>query len=396
MTEGDLRFLLKVRNDESTRKNLENDSIFSIEECRNWYKNNKPNWFIIYNENGNKVGYLRTNGDEVGCDIHPNYRRRGYAKQAFLNYLKDKTHATLWVFEDNFAINLYEKLGFHKNGESKIIRERKYIKMIYNQKKQKSCYIINFYLGNRRRETEDLKNDRLFLLKKQIEYLYKIKNKIDTIFFNFNIRTEDYQYVSEIFKITPKFINGSEVLINFRENFGMSYGAYSDIFGKYKEKFDYYFFNEDDYFFVEDNWDDILIEKFNSLENCGYLCMVVMEGNYLCNFKKHAGHSSGVSSYQILKKVFDKYGELPHSKKTDYGSNEFFGQVEQTNVMIELGYDIYDIRDEYRFEFAFSEGEFDIWRFFWWNSKYIIKPDILLEDKNHTWWESFDEQFQLK
>ena len=49
------------------------------------------------------------------------------------NYLKDKTYATLWVFEDNFAINLYEKLGFIKSNKNKIIRNRKYSEMIYEK-----------------------------------------------------------------------------------------------------------------------------------------------------------------------------------------------------------------------------------------------------------------------
>ena len=84
---------------------------------------------------GVNVGYLRLNeyGD-VGCDIHPHHRRRGYAKVAYKQYLKYlrsqqiKT-ATLWVFEDNFAKNLYESLGFKETGNYTIIRNRRYVKM---------------------------------------------------------------------------------------------------------------------------------------------------------------------------------------------------------------------------------------------------------------------------
>lgn len=133
ITEEDLPFLLEVRNHESTRKNLENDNIFSLDECTSWFINTRPNWFVIYN-NENKVGYFRTNLDEVGCDIHPSYRRLGFAKMAYNLFLESKDYATLWVFEDNFAINLYIKLGFYKNGEEKNIRGRKYIKMIYEKK----------------------------------------------------------------------------------------------------------------------------------------------------------------------------------------------------------------------------------------------------------------------
>ena len=259
----------------------------------------------------------------------------------------------------------------------------------------KTCYIINFYLGERRRTIKKVNDDKLFLLKKQIEYLHKIKISIDTIILNFNIRPEDYHYISDIFKLTPKFIQGSKIIINLRENYGMSYGAWSDIYKKYQDTYDYYIFNEDDYFFVEDNWDNYLIKKFNSLDSCGYLCMASREGQEWCNFKKHAGHATGISSYKVLNKVFEKYGELPHSKKGDYHSVEQLGQVNQSNSVIEFGYKIYDVRDDYKVEFALTDGDQDIWRFFWWNEKFILKPILLLEDDvEYRYWESYDDEFK--
>jgi RimJ/RimL family protein N-acetyltransferase len=130
LTKEDLPFLLEVRNDDSTRCNLENDSIFTLEECQTWFDSLKSPWYII-EINRFPVGYIRTNGDEVGCDIHPNFRRNGYAKMAYEIYLKDKTYATLWVFSDNFAKNLYEKLGFEPTGEAYLLRNRLYLKMEY-------------------------------------------------------------------------------------------------------------------------------------------------------------------------------------------------------------------------------------------------------------------------
>lgn len=130
LTKTDLPFLLEVRNDESTRSMLENNKIFTMDECLSWFKNHKPKWFII-KVNNFPVGYIRTNGNEVGCDIHPNHRKKGYAKMAYEIYLKNKEYASLWVFEDNFAKGLYEKLGFTLTKNSKIIRERNYIEMEY-------------------------------------------------------------------------------------------------------------------------------------------------------------------------------------------------------------------------------------------------------------------------
>lgn len=132
LTEEYLEFLLEVRNHESTRQFLENDSIFTIEECRQWFSNLQSPWYIILVD-GNPVGYVRTNRNEIGCDIHPNHRRKGYAKLAYQKLMENMSSATLWVFDDNFAKNLYVSLGFKENGEQKFIRERKYIRMVYEK-----------------------------------------------------------------------------------------------------------------------------------------------------------------------------------------------------------------------------------------------------------------------
>jgi predicted acetyltransferase len=133
LTEEYLEFLLEVRNHESTRQFLENNAIFDIEQCKNWFLTLNSPWYIIIIDN-QPVGYIRTNGDEIGCDIHPNHRKKGYAKMAYLKLMENMSNATLWVFDDNFAKELYLKIGFKKNGEQKIIRNKKYIKMIYYKK----------------------------------------------------------------------------------------------------------------------------------------------------------------------------------------------------------------------------------------------------------------------
>lgn len=130
---SDLPFLLEVRNDETTRVNLENDSVFTLAQCEEWFLVRKPKWYIIEIDD-NSVGYIRTNGVEVGIDIHPNYRRKGYAREAYKLYLKDKEYATLWVFVDNFAKILYTELGFVENGNTKTIRGRDYIQMVYENR----------------------------------------------------------------------------------------------------------------------------------------------------------------------------------------------------------------------------------------------------------------------
>jgi RimJ/RimL family protein N-acetyltransferase len=133
LEESDLPFLLEVRNDESTRQFLKNNRIFTLEESKNWFRSANPIWYIIEIEN-KKIGYIRTDKFEIGVDIHPMYRRMGYAREAYTLYLKDRQYASLWVFSDNFAKKLYLELGFKETGNKTKIRDKDYIEMIYENR----------------------------------------------------------------------------------------------------------------------------------------------------------------------------------------------------------------------------------------------------------------------
>ena len=133
LLESDLPFLIEVRNDESTRSQLGNDSLFTLEECKEWFIKEQPKWLLIINHNLSRIGYIRIDGDTIGIDIHPNFRRKGYARLAYQKYLEDTDYADLWVFEDNHAKKLYEELGFVETGEYETLRDRKYLKMIYEK-----------------------------------------------------------------------------------------------------------------------------------------------------------------------------------------------------------------------------------------------------------------------
>lgn len=130
----DLEFILEVRNDETTRKFLRDDRVFELNNAKEWYNDNKPEWLIILDSaSGDKLGYFRIEGDLVGCDIHPSFRRRGIARKAYQLYLKDKKKAVLWVFEENFAINLYLSLGFRRTGKGQVIRGMNEVEMVYER-----------------------------------------------------------------------------------------------------------------------------------------------------------------------------------------------------------------------------------------------------------------------
>ena len=97
-----------------------------------------------------------------------------------------------------------------------------------------SCYVVNFYLGERRKMLESCREDKFYLLKTQIKHLEEVKHSLDKIIFNFNVDIDHYSYLTEVYKITPKKIKDTEVEIIIRENKGISYGAWSDVFGKYQ------------------------------------------------------------------------------------------------------------------------------------------------------------------
>jgi hypothetical protein len=237
----------------------------------------------------------------------------------------------------------------------------------------------------------------LFFYKKQIELLEKYSHSLSKIIFTCNIEKDDYKYVSELFKITPKDIQGAEVELHFRENYGLSYAAWSDSFDRNEDKYDYFIFNEDDYFFCQNNWDSYLVNKFNSYDDAGFLCIAIREPQEWNDYKKHAGHAASISSNQVLKKIKEVHGALPHGDKKDYDSNQKLGQINQTFASLELGYNVYDIRDDFRVSFAWTgDDDIDIWRMFWWNEKDLIVPAILIETLPNRWYECFDLEFQLE
>lgn len=258
------------------------------------------------------------------------------------------------------------------------------------------CYVINFYFGKRRKSIDRYNHiDRLCFVRKQLELLTLLKHNLNSIIFNFNVDPEHYSYLNEAIKLVPKNINSTKIEINVRENVGISYGAWSDVFSINRDKYDYFLFSEDDVFFIEDNFDSTLIRKFNSYPNCGCLGMMIRPAADWNQFKIHSGHHAIVSSNKILSEVYNRYGELPYAKSSDYTDNELNGQIEQSYVFTKLGYKLYDIRDEYmvQMESPYDSPE-EIHRYFDWNNKEIIQPaKIVFGNNSYSFWVPLDESY---
>lgn len=245
----------------------------------------------------------------------------------------------------------------------------------------RSCYIINFYLGVRRGDYKFQNKLNTFdYIKKQIETLENYKHALSKIVFSFNIVPNHYNLLTDVIKIIPKFIQGAEVDIIIRDNIGMSYRAWVEAYVKYKDMYEYFIFNEDDYFFIQNNWDEYLINKFNSYNDCGYFCCWVREPHPNDDYKKFAAFAAGVSSNTVLSTIIDKLIKLPivDNYHKDLQNDFSF-------LFIQNGYNLYDIRDDYRFQFFVPYGEHDIWRLFWWNEKDLIVPMFNYVIDYHQW-----------
>lgn len=239
----------------------------------------------------------------------------------------------------------------------------------------KVCYILNFYLGKRRKSCDNYKIDKLFYVKKQIEILQSTPHNLTRIIFNFNIELEHYHYMSEVYSIIPKSIQGAEVEINIRKNVGASYAAWSDLFDKYRSKYDYYIFSEDDYFFIEPNWDNYLVNKFKSYDDCGYLSLLVREPMGWNGYRKFAANSVGISSTEILTQIYSKYGGLAYTSDENYDEWEQI-MIEFSNRFIKEGYNLYDIRDDYSMlsndiSPPGFEPKCNMWKHHFWNEKLL-------------------------
>ncbi len=124
MLESDLLFFSEIRN-ECANEYLHDSRIFSISETINWFKTNRPNYYIIEFSNV-RIGYFRTSNYDntenslyIGCDIHVDYRGKGLAYNSYLKFIpfvKERFNLSVVNLEvlstNNRAINLYKKLGF--------------------------------------------------------------------------------------------------------------------------------------------------------------------------------------------------------------------------------------------------------------------------------------------
>ena len=274
----------------------------------------------------------------------------------------------------------------------------------------KVCYVCCCYLGDRRSAIEYYNEDKSVYVKEQIKSLNEFNHDLSKIIFIFNMDPEHIELFEIVKKEIPKKIQNADVEIIVRENYGMSYAAFNEVYEKYRQDFDYYIFNEDDYYFNIQNFDEYLVTKFNSYNNIGYLAALAV--NPAWDFQHtltHAGNSVGITSSKVLEELYKKFGCLPHSKHRKgheasfYSLNELEGQVAQTHEIFKMGYNIFDIRDDYscphdmgnKLKSDIPNFDHFVDHFFSWNKPLILPASMRF---NLPTWNVYvtDPQFQRK
>ena len=311
LNELDLSFLLEVRNHESTRENLENNSIFSIEQCTKWFKTLNSPWFIIEVDNI-PVGYIRIDNEYIGIDIHMDFRKKGYTKQAFKEYLKDKEHAALWVFNDNFAKELYLQLGFFETGNIKDIRDKSYIEMKYVKLPDcKVAKVLAFYFGDRRHYPKN-KEGVIDLFKTQIKTHQTLNPGVNMDLIIVNHDTQDQDVYDLLNEYDGQDVSTGKIKVIHRPRISsdLSFGSYKYAFHLFQNEYDYWFFSEDDILPLTNGVVPELINILNSNEDVGFVGALkyphthyyTLEDGYIISHD-HIHGGCGLTSTIKMKKV---------------------------------------------------------------------------------------------
>lgn len=205
-------------------------------------------------------------------------------------------------------------------------------------------YVIACWSGDRRTTYEPYDKDKSFYLKKHIESLHLFTHNLDQITIvipdNINESVEFTEFVDSI----PKQIQNAKVVIIRRPNVGLSYGSYSHVYGLYRTQFSHYIFVEDDYVYVKPNFDQVMIDIMSKNPKCGFVCSLAQENG---TYPYHAAIFNGLMLTEVLEILWLKYNQLPYHDSSVYGDNERAGQIGFSRMIIDEGYTLYSLDQDY-------------------------------------------------
>lgn len=231
-------------------------------------------------------------------------------------------------------------------------------------------YVVAAWTGPRR---NDLHPDGSFYLRSHLAALAQLQHQLAQI----TVMVPDHDDEAAEVSLCLDSLNGGElggarVVVQRRENVGLSYGSFAAAYEQSRGEFDFYIFVEDDYVFVRNGFDQMLIELFESTPECGYLCGLTQtwEG------KQFAGISNGLTSDAVLAEVNRNHGRIPFGP-TMANRYHSVAQVTFTASISDLGYRIADITSRFRSPYLDSR-DLKVREFAPEKEEYLIVPTQML------------------
>ena len=334
-TPKDLPWFNEVRNHPDTAGYLHDPTVYSLDETRAWFDREKPlYWWVEYTRK--HVGYIRTSDVDyeegsitVGMDIEPKFRGQGIATLAYeelFDFLRSRlfTRVNLEVLESNErAIHIYKKLGFTEcgcrphNGEISI-------KMTKELPKLKAVKVIPVYFGDRRhwpageRDSKHVHGLLEYVIAKEKEINPGID--CDTIIVVNRFSESDdvtnkewadgcHGLVSALDGVMTK--RGVFKVVE-RENNGVSFASYDQMFHEYRDDYDVWFFCEDDQVIVAD---EVVSNALPALRDLATPTGFVATVGVSPDPRIHAHGGCGITTRAVLDEVLKVAHEMPFRKE---------------------------------------------------------------------------------
>ena len=236
----------------------------------------------------------------------------------------------------------------------KDILYQNWVRRQFKNKKPSINCVIAGWSGLRRDGFGPYIEDRAYYLKAQLKSLEKLAHNLDQITIVVPNNPDEPKEFTELLEEIPRRMGTALVYVLRRENLGQSYGSYSHVYEKYRDRFDYYIFVEDDYIFVQDNFDTELMVSCASMNNCGFLCSLVLQDVHTPDL--HAGIANGIANSEVLELIWDRFGELPHRNWSDAALTEVTRyntgpQIRFSRAFTDVGRGLYDMTHKYQAPF---------------------------------------------
>lgn len=160
----------------------------------------------------------------------------------------------------------------------------------------KCAKVIVFYFGDRRRGSNNLPIRQL--IPEIIDNVTKVDVGFatDTFFVVNKSNTKDDLMLNKYHGMPT--ING-KIRVVSRDNIGLSFGGYLDIFNQYKNEYDYWFFTEDDVIVYHPNYIKEFIDEL-IVSDSTFIALAPVS-DYI---KPHCGGGCGLTSTNYMNEVY--------------------------------------------------------------------------------------------